>query len=190
MSPTHETLLAADAGDELGGGVVFGIADNGHAPAALDDGVALGNVVGGVVGALGVDVGTDFADQGAHVGLGKHDHGVHVGEGGQNFGALGGGHQRTPGALQAAHRLIRIETDHEFSAELLGGAEIADVADVQQVETAVGQDDALAGAAPFLDAAAELIAGKDFVFVRAHQKDLTADLRGFTRIRFLSPDPR
>ena len=48
--------------------MILGIADDGHAPAALDDGVALGNIISGVVGALGVNVGADFADQGAHVG--------------------------------------------------------------------------------------------------------------------------
>jgi hypothetical protein len=64
------------------------------------------------------------------------------------------------------------------------------VADMQQVEAAVSEDDALAGAAPFINAASELFAGKDFVFGRVHQRNnLTTDLHGFTRIKFHLPYP-
>src|SRR5438034_9290575 len=69
---------------------------------------------------------------------------VDVAERRQELGALCGRHQRTPRALQARHRGVRVDADEEHVAEPPGGAKVAEVADVQEVETAVREDDASA----------------------------------------------
>src|SRR5579863_7058826 len=50
----------ANGGEEGTGGVVFGVANDGDADAEASGDGAFGNGVGGVVSALGVDVGTKF----------------------------------------------------------------------------------------------------------------------------------
>src|SRR6185437_317338 len=54
-------------------GMVLGIAHNLHPPSALPHHVAFGHALRAVIGALGLNVGANFADQGAHVGL-REDH--------------------------------------------------------------------------------------------------------------------
>src|SRR5207249_3601641 len=74
----------------------------------------------------------------------EYDDVVDVAERRQELGALCGRHQRTPRALQARHRGVRVDADEEHVAEPPGGAKVAEVADVQEVETAVREDDASA----------------------------------------------
>ena len=62
----------------LAGGVIFWIANDGHTSAALDDDIPLGDALGGVVGTLGVNIGANFADQSTGVGLRKNYYRVHV----------------------------------------------------------------------------------------------------------------
>jgi hypothetical protein len=58
----------------------------------------------------------------------------------QHLGAVALAHQRTLGALgQAAHRAVAVETDDQHVTEPPGGAQVADVAGMQQVEDAVGK---------------------------------------------------
>src|SRR5579862_282859 len=83
-------------------GMVFGIADYFHSSPALHHYVALGHALGGVIGALGLDLRADFAHQSPHVGLGKDHHRIHILEGGDDFGALLFRHEGAALALQAA----------------------------------------------------------------------------------------
>jgi len=142
----------------------FRVPDNFYAAAALDDGVALGNGVAGVVSAFGVNVGANFANDGANVRLGKDDDGVDVGNGRDDFCTFVFRHDRTSLAFQGAHGLIRVDGDDKPAAQRLGSAQITHVPDMQQVEGAIGQDDPFAGAAPLPRALAELVAIQDFAF--------------------------
>jgi len=141
--------------------MVFGIADNDDAPSAGFDLSALGNTLRGIVGSLGVKVRADFQDEGAHIGLGKNDDGIDGGESGQNLGPFISWNHRAALAFERTDGIIRIDRHNNLAAEFAGGVEIAHMADVQQIEAAVGQRDASTGAAPFGHALLELASGKD-----------------------------
>ena len=59
---------------------------------------------------------------------------------GEHFRAVGLGHERTAGPLELAHRGVAVDADPEEIAELPRLGQVADMADVQQVEAAVGRD--------------------------------------------------
>ena len=141
--------------------MVLGIAHDDDAASAGFDFVALGDAFGGVVGALGVKIGTDFADDGADVVLREDDHGIDIGEGGENFGALGFRHDRAAFAFQCADRSVGVDGNNELASKCAGSVEIANVADVEDVETAVGEGDAISGVAPGRDAALQVVTGKN-----------------------------
>ena len=52
-----------------------------------------------------------------------------------------------------------VQTRDRASAQGLGGAEVTDMTDVQEVESAIGQGDGIAGATPVGYAVVKLIAG-------------------------------
>ncbi len=79
---------------------------------------------------------------------GKITTAVHVLERGQNLRAFLGGHYGPPFTLQRTHRGIGVHRDNQLAAEFARGMKVADMADVKQIETPVGQRDALAGAPP------------------------------------------
>src|SRR5579863_8400656 len=63
----------ADGVEKRTGGVVFWVADDGDADAESCGGGTFGNGVGGVVGAFGVDVGTQFFEEFFDVGFREND---------------------------------------------------------------------------------------------------------------------
>src|SRR5262249_29735364 len=66
----------------------------------------------------------------------------------QHLGAIALPDQRPAGALaEPPRRAIAVETDHQHVTERLGGTQVADVAGMEKVEDAVGEDDAPPGAA-------------------------------------------
>ena len=139
---------------------MLGVADNRHASTILANHICFGNVLGGVIGALGLDVGMNFADDGADVKLGEDDDSVDIGKGGENLRAFFRGHQWTALSFQRTYGFIRIDGNDEAAAEFLGGVKIAHVADVQQIEASIGQRNALTGRAPGFYLAAQLVATK------------------------------
>src|SRR5215212_9926430 len=58
--------------------------------------------------------------------------------------ALALGDEGAPLALQTPHLLVRVDADDEQVAQALRRLKVPDVPDVQQVEAAVGEDDARA----------------------------------------------
>jgi len=128
--------------------VILGIAHDDNTPSTGFDFGALGDTLRRVVRALGVKVRTDFANDGAHISFGKDYNRVHVLERRQNFRAFLGRHYGPPLTLQCAHRRIGVHRDNQLAAEFARGMQVADMADVQQIETPIGQRDALAGAPP------------------------------------------
>lgn len=152
--------------------MVLGIANDFDPAAAFAHNVALGNCGRSVVGALGVNVRPNFADQSSHIPFGKNDHRVHIGECGQNFRTLWGRDQGAAFTLERRHRFVGIDGYDQASAQLFRGMQIAYVTDVKQIESAIGQCDGFAGAAPFRNLLLQFFAAKDFVPNR------------FSRIRF------
>ena len=62
----------------------------------------------------------------------------------EDLGALGGGHERTPAAFEPTHGRVPVQSDEEDVTEPARGFQIADMPDVEQIEAAIGQHDALA----------------------------------------------
>src|SRR5262249_22718044 len=110
--PRSRAALLQPVANDVSGRVVLGIADDLDASAAFDDGVALGDAVGGVVGAFGVNVRANFLDEGADVELGEAHDGVDVGQCSKNFSALLCRHQGTARAFQGTNRFVGIDRDH------------------------------------------------------------------------------
>ena len=104
------------------------------------DDVALGHGVDGVVGALAVHVGQQ-REQRAHGRLGEDDDVVHAAQRRHELGAVGRRQDGPARALQRPHRRVVVDGDDQPVGLRRGALEIADVADVQQVEAAVGERD-------------------------------------------------
>ncbi|MCU1283742.1 MAG: hypothetical protein JWO13_92 [Acidobacteriales bacterium] len=144
--------------------MVFGISDNGDAPADFLDDVTLGNGINSVVSSLGMEVGAKLANQSADIRLGENNDGINVGEGGHDFGAFGLRSSRASFTFECANGAVSINGDDELAAEFFGPTEVADVSDVKEVEASVGKRDGLARCAPFGDTLAERFAILDLVF--------------------------
>jgi hypothetical protein len=140
--------------DNFAGGVIFRIADDRNTPSALGNYITLGNGISRVVGTLGLNVRSNFANDRAHVELRKNHHRIHVGQRGDNFGALIFRHHRPPCALKRVHRFVGIDSYYKLSAQRLRSSQVAHVPDMQEIESAVRQRDVLAHGSPFLNAPA------------------------------------
>src|ERR1700733_5164132 len=137
----------AQAREKIAGGMVFGVADNGDANAEQGGHVAFGDGVGRVIGAFGVNVGLKFAEKLLYVGLVENDDVVH---------GLESNHHRREGAFgedgpaltfQVAGAGGGINADDEKVAFGARRLQIAYMADVEQIENAVGEDDFFSGLA-------------------------------------------
>jgi hypothetical protein len=133
------------------------------------DFVALGDTFSGVVGALGVEVRADFADERANIFFREDDDRVDVGKSGQNFCSFFCRDDGPAFALQRAGRLIGVHRNHDFAAKPAGSLQITHVANVQEVETPVGERDATASAAPLGYAFAEFVTREDLRLDRCAQ---------------------
>src|SRR4249920_717416 len=120
------TLLDADTDDPSSAGFDHVSADDG---------------IGGPVCALDEHIRLQGRDDVVWRVLVEDDAGINDGESSDELGALGLGCHRPVGSLVRANRSIRIDTDNERVAFLPGGAEIAHVSWVQQVEDTVREDD-------------------------------------------------
>jgi len=142
--------------------MIFGVADNGDANAeALRNG-ALGDSFGSVVGALGVNVGAQFFEQRFRVRLGEDKDEIHVAKGGNQASAVLFVEDGTTGSLEGRHSGIGVNGNDEDVPFAFGTGKIANVADVQSVKTAVGQDHTVALAAQIGDGCANGLTGLNF----------------------------
>lgn len=149
--------------NDLGSRVILGITHDDDATSTCFDFAALGDCLRRVVGTFGMKVWTNFSNNGAYVRFRKDHNGVNVGQRCQNFRALVGWHDGPPFALQRAHGSVGVDSDDQFAAEFPRGAEVAYMADVQQIETSVSQRDAIAGAAPIRHTLLQFIARKNLL---------------------------
>ena len=125
--------------------MVFRIADDRNPASAGKHYVALRHAFSGVISSLGMNVRTQETDKTGDIGRIEDDYRVNICQGPQDLRALAFRHTRTAFTLECAGAGIRINGHNQLAAELLGCPQIADVAYVKKVETAVGQDDLLAG---------------------------------------------
>jgi hypothetical protein len=110
-----------------------------------------------------MNVRTQQTDETGNVGRIEDGYRVNIRQRRQNFRALAFGHARTAFTLECARAGVRINGHNQFAAKLLGGPQISDVAYVKKIETAIGQDDLLAGGAPLADQLCQLSRGKNFL---------------------------
>lgn len=143
--------------------MVFRIADNRNPAAAGNHHVTLRHALSRIVSALGMNVRTQQTYKTGDIGRIEDRHCVNVRHRRQNFCALAFRHARTAFTLERARAGVRINGYNQFAAKLLGCSQIPDVAYVKKIETAVGQDDLLAGGAPLVDQFCQLSRGKDFL---------------------------
>src|SRR5580700_5483554 len=154
--------LAVDARNHVARGMIFGIAANGGADAKENGEFALGNRLYGVVGALCVDVWLKFAEQRVDVELVENNDVVDCGQRCDDRCAGSFGHHRAAGAFALLGAGIGVEGYDEDVAFGLRALEIADVADVEQIEDAIREDDFPVGAPVFFENSVEAFAGEDF----------------------------
>src|ERR1700692_1261634 len=103
----------ADGIEKRAGGMVFGIAADGHADAEAGGDGAFGDGVGGVVGAFCVDIGAQIFEKFFDVGFGKNHDVVHGAESGDEKGARLFVKDGAAGAFQRADAGIGIDGDDE-----------------------------------------------------------------------------
>ena len=132
-----------------------------------------------IIAALDVDVGRDGAEKLGGAGLGKDDDGVHAGKRRQDGGPLPGGDQGATGTLEAPDGSVGVEADNEAVAEVPGLLKVADVAVVEEVETAIGGDQTEAVAAgnrgpTARGVEAEELAGRSLSLIPFHALGLCA----------------
>lgn len=138
MRDASLALARARSRNDFRGRVILGIADDDDAASAGLDFIALGDAFGCIVRALGVKIGANLANECAHIFFWKDYDCIHVGERRQNFSTLLGRHYGSAFALQGANRIIGVDRDKQFAAEIVSGMQIADMAYVQNVEATIG----------------------------------------------------
>ena len=139
--------------------MIIRIADVGDAAAVAADHVTLGDRVERVVGAFAVNVRTKRLEQRTNGRLWKDDHVVDEAERGDQFGAVGGSQNGPPLSFQRPDRRVVIDRNNQLVGFLRSSGEVANVADVQQVEAAVRKRHRPAGAACIGNQCQEIGAG-------------------------------
>src|SRR5579859_3922181 len=110
-----------------------------------------------------MNVRTQETDKAGHIGRIEDDYRVNICQGCQDLRALAFRHTRTALALECAGAGIRINGHNQLAAELLGCPQIADMAYMKKVKTAIGQDDLLAGRAPLANELCQISRSKNFL---------------------------
>src|SRR5579885_1629920 len=138
--------------------MILRVADDADATAVGDYNPAFGHGLLGVVRPLGVNVGAEREQEFAHRRLVEDRHVVNGAEGRDRLGPLAFGDERAAFALEPTHLLVAVDRDDQKVAERASAFEVADVADVQEVEAAVGEDDARPALARYRDARDQAVA--------------------------------
>ena len=134
--------------NNVGCRVILGITHDDNPASTGFDLIAFGDTLHHVVGALGMKIRTYFADDSAHIFFRKDYDGVHIRERRQNLRAFFGRHHWPPFTFQRAHGSIGVQRNNQFAAKFPRGMQVANVANMQQVENTIGQRDAIASVPP------------------------------------------
>src|SRR5882762_9544052 len=125
--------------DKFACGMIFGVADNRNANTKPLRGRALRNVCDGVIGPLGVNVGSQFGEQRFNVALAEDQDIFDRSQRSHQSSACSLWKNRTPISLQGAYARIGIHSHNQNIALAARAFEIARVAHVQRVKATVGQ---------------------------------------------------
>ena len=118
--------------------MIFGITDNCNPSPAGDHKVALRHAFFRVVSPLGVDIGANQAYEIANVRGVENRDGIYIFKCCQNFCPLLFRDAGPAFSLERTDAAIRINGHNYLAAQLFGGTKIPHVANVQQIEAAVG----------------------------------------------------
>ena len=162
MGAASRFLRSEPRADDFTRRMILRIADDYNPASASFHFATFRDALRRVVRSLGVKIRANLANDGAHILLGKHHHGIHIRERSQNLCALFGRHEGPSFSFQCTDGSIAVDGNHEFSAQFPSGMQIANMADVQQIEAPVSQRDAIAGAAPVSNTLLQLDARNDF----------------------------
>ena len=88
--------------------MIFRVPDNHNTSAAGFNLTPFGDGFLGIVCSLGLEVGSNFADDGANVIFRKDDDGIDIFKRGQNFSAFFSRHYGTAFSFKMANRVVRI----------------------------------------------------------------------------------
>ena len=124
--------------------------------------LAFGHRFGGVVGALGVNVGLKIAEKRIYVELVKNHDVIHGAESGDQRRAGAFGENGAAFAFEFARARIGIDAHYEDIAFAPRSLQIAHVSNVQQIEDAIGENDFAAGAAVLFEDRVQSFAGNNF----------------------------
>ena len=133
----------ADRLQELSRGMIFRIADNGHANSQAIGDRFLRNSFGGVVRAFGVHCRPQDVDHSGYIQFIKHHDMIYRPKGGYKSHAFILRQNRPALALQGSDRNIAVNRDDECVAQLSRAFQIPYMTHVQYVETTIRKDDAL-----------------------------------------------
>ena len=163
----------AQAREQMARGVVLGVADDGNADAEQRGHVAFRDGLESVIGALGVDVGVNFAEKMFYVELVENYDVVHKFQRGDERRTRTLGENWAAFAFQFSGTGIGIDSDDEKIAFLFCGLQVANVADVQQIEDAIREHNFAAGMAMLIEDAVQTFAGNNF-FASIHSNQRPA----------------
>jgi hypothetical protein len=96
--------------------------------------------LGPVIATFDVNVGPHDGQEPVGALLGENDDGVDACQRGEDGGTLSLGDEGPARSFKFADRTVSVEADDEEVAKLAGALQVADVTEVEQVETAVGGD--------------------------------------------------
>src|SRR6266481_244923 len=150
-------------------GMIFWIADNGNSNAETFGRSSLWNRLRRVVGTFGVNVRAKVFEQTLDGRFAEDDDVIDGVESRHEEGASIFVEDRTAGAFQSADDRVRVDADDENVTFAAGTFEITDMADVQCIKAAVGENDALSALFVLRQFAAEPFARNDLGFSAAHK---------------------
>jgi len=148
--------------------VALGVANDSDADAQAIGNGAFGDGFGRVVGALGVNVRKEILEQLFHIGFRENQDEVDSANCGDELSTGLLVEDRTASAFQVTKAGIGIHGDDKDVALAPGTFKVADVADVERVKAAVGENDALASLLGFTNQGAKFVARDDFGLGSAH----------------------
>lgn len=96
---------------------------------------------------------SECSDQSERRVFAEQHHPIDARECAEHFGALPGGYDGTPRTLEASHAGVGVDADNQTVSEVTGLSQASNVADMQEVETAVRKDDPLTESLRLTDAA-------------------------------------
>ena len=118
---------------------------NGHNAATGGfDLFAANDLIAGPVSALYDDIGQKFGDDFARGEVVENNDGVDAFEGGEDFGALAFWEHRTAFAFEMTNAGVTVQADDKGIAQLAGLFQALNMAGMEEIEAAVGEDEALA----------------------------------------------